>query len=104
MRGHQGRGLATALGHLHAAAIFSRTIFNPPSEKCPVNGSGGSGREMDGDFAFIGERLQQTHDVALKSNAGTKRRRACRNLHRLTAIDAVSYGVILASARKRLIL
>ena len=50
---------------------------------------------------FIWERLQQTHHVALESNAGSKRRRACRYSHRLIAIDAVGYGVIPASARKR---
>ena len=56
---------------------------------------------MDADFAVIWERLYQTHDVALESHARSKRRRACRNSHRLISIDAVSYGIIAAGTRKR---
>ena len=86
---HQLRGLATACGHLHAAAIFSRTVFSPPSEKCPSWAHACPGGEANGDVALLGERLQQAHDVAVNAAPVPNDGGACRKLHRLIVIDAV---------------
>src|SRR5258708_32057357 len=64
----------------------------------PVLGRTGPGRETDGDVAVFGEGLQQAHNVARERSASAIRWRACRKLHRLTVIDAIGYGVLLASA------
>ena len=64
----------------------------------PVLGGTSSGEETDGDVALFGERLQQAYDVARERSASSKRWRTCRKLHRLIVIDAIGYGVILATA------
>src|SRR5260370_7542977 len=61
-------------------------------------GGAGSCGEVDGDVALFGERLQQAYDVARERSASAKRWRACRKLRCPIAIDAIGYGVLLASA------
>ena len=61
-------------------------------------GGAGSADKTDGNLALLGKGLQQAYDVARERDACSRRWRACRKLHRLTVIDAIGNGVILAAA------
>jgi hypothetical protein len=86
---------------LHAAATFSRTIFSPPSRKCPSWAAPARVNRRRAKSPSSGSDRKQADDVAREGCARSKRRWACRQLHRLIVIDAIGYGVILAAADGR---
>jgi hypothetical protein len=83
--------------------IAGRGYFVPDhlqsaERKRTVKCGGSSGRKVDDEVAFVWERLQQPHDIALERGARSKRRRTRCKLYRPVAIDAIGYGILLAFA------
>src|SRR5882757_6983504 len=72
--------------------------FQSAKQEMSFLGGARSADEADGNLSLLGKGLQQAYDVARERNAGSRRWRGCRKLHRLSIIDAIRNGVTLPVA------